>query len=430
MIKVENKTIQEQYYKEVLDNGLTVYLMPKTEFYKTYAVFATKYGSRDTEFVPQGANEFIKTPEGIAHFLEHKLFEMQDGTDASNLFATYGADVNAFTTNSQTAYLFSTTSDVYKCVELLLDFVQTPYFNNSSIKKEQGIIEQELLMYLDQPQNIQYYGILKALYKENSIRNEIGGTVFSIKEIDEDLLYTCYNTFYHPSNMVLTITGNFELYEMLNLIKKNQKSKVFDKAMPIKRKYILEDQCVNEKNSYVDMNVIVPKATLGLKFPYEKLEVKASLKRFASLELLVDLYFDESTEYFEELITKGFINNSFEYSLYYDETYGHLLFNLDTQDPDKFINKIKSIINIIKNKEINNNDFKLLKRLYQARSIKRFNSLEYIANSIVEAHNDGHTIFDYIDILNEITIKDLENVKNFFNEDSISTFIIYPQKNN
>ena len=105
-------------------SGLTVFLMPKNEFYKTYAIFATKYGSRDTEFIPRGGSDYIKTPEGIAHFLEHKLFEQSDGTDASNIFATLGADVNAFTTNSQTAYLFSTTSDVNECVELLLDFVQ------------------------------------------------------------------------------------------------------------------------------------------------------------------------------------------------------------------------------------------------------------------------------------------------------------------
>ena len=425
---IENKVIQEKYYQEVLENGLTVYLMPKNEFYKTYAIFSTKYGSRDTEFIPIGESDYIKTPEGIAHFLEHKLFEQPDGSDASNKFAELGADVNAFTTNSQTAYLFSTTSDVDSCVELLLDFVQSPCFNSAGINKERGIIEQELLMYLDQPQNIQYYGILKALYKENNIRNEIGGTVDSIKKIDEDLLYTCYNTFYHPSNMVLTIIGRFDENKMIDLIKANQSKKTFEKPFEIKRKYVLEDEVVNEKHSYIDMNVGMPKTTVGVKFPYKKLSFKESLKRFVSIEILIDLYFDESTSYYEELITEGYINNSFEYSLYYDETYGHLLLNVDTFDPEKFINKIKSIFDNIKNNPISEIDFNRLKKLYQARAIKRFNSLEYIANSIVESHMDGHNIFDYMDVLNDINIEDVSKMKHLFNEESISTFIIFPKK--
>ena len=423
---IENIKIQEKYYMEVLDNGLTVFLMPKNDFYKTYAIFATKYGSRDTEFIPRGKNEFIKTPEGIAHFLEHKLFEQADGNDASNVFASFGADVNAFTTNSQTAYLFSTTSDVEKSIEFLLDFVQTPHFTSEGINKEQGIIEQELLMYLDQPQNIQYYGLLKALYKENSIRNEIGGTIDSIKEIDEDLLYTCYNTFYHPSNMTLAIIGNFDKDEIIKLIKTNQDNKVFDKAEKITRKYLIDTDEVNEKNSYVDMNVSIPKASIGIKFPYKKLTPIESLKRFTALEILIDLYYGESTEIYEELINEGYINNSFEYSLYYDETYGHLLLSVDTQLPDNFIDKMREIFKLIKSSDINENDFNRIKKLYIARSIKRFNSLEYIANSIVESHMDGHNIFDYIDVLNSINIDDLNNVKDLFDDKFTSTFIIFP----
>ncbi len=426
---IENKKIQEKYYKKVLNNGLTVFLMPKTDFYKTYAIFATKFGSRDTEFIPRGSSEYIKTPEGIAHFLEHKLFEQEDGNDASNLFASYGADVNAFTTNSQTAYLFSTTSDVSSSVELLLDFVQTPHFTKEGIEKEQGIIEQELLMYLDQPQNIQYYGILKALYKENSIRNEIGGTVDSIKEINEDLLYTCYNTFYHPSNMTLAIIGNFDKDEMITLIENNQNKKSFDEPKEIIRKYHIDDDQVNEKNSYVDMNVFIPKATIGIKFPYKKLNPLESLKRFTALEILIDLYYGESTEIYEDLMNNGYINNSFEYSLYYDETYGHLLLSVDSQTPDSFIEKNKEILNLIKKSDINEQDFNRIRKLYIARAIKRFNSLEYVANSIVESHMDGHNIFDYIEILNKISIEDLHNVRDLFDDKYTSTFIIFPSDN-
>lgn len=428
MRTLENSIIQEKYYQVVLDNGLTVYLMPKNEFYKTYAIFSTKFGSRDTQFIPRGQTEFIKTPEGIAHFLEHKLFEQENGMDASTIFAKYGADVNAYTTNSQTSYLFSTTSDVSECVELLLDFVQTPYFTEEGINKERGIIEQELLMYLDQPGNVQYYGILKALYKENNIRNEIGGSVESIKEINEELLYTCYNTFYHPSNMTLVVIGHFDLDEMLELIKNNQNKKQFSKSVPIVRKYIEENDEVNEKNSYTEMNIYIPKVSVGLKFPCPKLDHISHLKRFLAIELLIDLYFDESTSCYEELIIGGYINNSFDYSLFYDETYGHFLLNVDNNEPDKFIDKMKSLINEMACNDINEEDFIRLKKLYQARAIKRFNSLEYIANSLTEAHMDGHTLFDYIEILNTIEIKDLEDVRSLFKEESTSTFTIFPNE--
>ena len=306
----ENKKLQEKYYLEILDNGLKVYLMPKDEFHKTYAVFSTKYGSRDIEFIPSGEKTYLKTPEGIAHFLEHKLFENEDGTDASNIFASLGADVNAFTTNYQTSYLFSTTSDVKDNIELLLNFVQKPYFNKDGIERERGIIEQELLMYLDQPQNIQYYGILKALYKQNNIRNEIGGTIDSIKEINEELLYTCYNTFYHPSNMVLAIVGKFDKDEIIKLIKDNQSKKEFSKPTIIERKYCLEDAMVNQKNSFIDMNVNFPKVSVGLKFPSEKNQPKDFLRKFTALEILIDIYFDESSLYYEEMMNNNIINNS------------------------------------------------------------------------------------------------------------------------
>ena len=185
MIEYKNDKIQEKYYVEVLENGLTVYLYPKKDFYKTYAIFSTKYGSQDIEFTPIDLENSINTPEGIAHFLEHKLFENEDGTDASTLFAKTGADVNAFTTANQTAYLFSATNSINDNIELLLDFVQEPCFKKASIDKERGIIEQELLMYLDQPQSVLYFGLLKSLYKKNNVRNEIGGSVESIKQINE-----------------------------------------------------------------------------------------------------------------------------------------------------------------------------------------------------------------------------------------------------
>ena len=222
MIKFEEKKVNEKFFVEKLDNGLTVIVMPKKGFYKTYAVFSTKYGSQDLEFIPLNEKEYFKSPEGIAHFLEHKLFEKEECTDVANVFASLGADVNAYTTSTNTAYLFSTVDNVYESLETLIDFVQTPYFTDASIEKERGIIEQELLMYLDNPQNILYFATLKGLYKDNTVRNEIGGTVESIKDIDKELLYKCHETFYHPSNMVLVVVGNVNEEEVINFVKENK----------------------------------------------------------------------------------------------------------------------------------------------------------------------------------------------------------------
>ena len=336
MIKHENKILNETYYELTLDNGLKVFLMPKNDYYKTFAVFATKYGSRDTEFIPLGEKEFIKTPEGIAHFLEHKLFENEDGTDVSNLFATFGADANAFTTNDMTSYLFSTTTEFDNNLELLLDFVQSPYFTKQGIDKERGIIEQELLMYLDLPQNVQYFGILKGMYKQNHIRNEIGGTIESISEINEDLLYTCYNTFYHPSNMVLTIVGKFDLDNTIELIKNNQSKKIFETAQPIERKHFIETEEVNQENSFIDMNINSIKVSIGLKVACEELNNYDYMKKAILLDMITDLYFNEASNDYEQLIEEGIINNSFDFGSYFDKTYRHIIINLDTDEPEIF----------------------------------------------------------------------------------------------
>lgn len=428
MKKIVNKTINESYYVETLDNGLKVFLYPKKDFYRTYAIFSTKYGSQDLNFIPIHGTNYIKTPEGIAHFLEHKLFENEDGTDASNLFAKTGADVNAFTTANQTAYLFSATSNIDENVELLMDFVQEPCFKKEGIERERGIIEQELLMYLDQPQSVQYYGVLRGMYKENSVRNEIGGTPESIKKIDEELLYTCYNTFYHPSNMQLAIVGHFDVESMIELVKKNQAKKEFVPSKEIQRKYHLEKNEVFEKNSFVEMDVVTPKVSVGVKLPHEELSPLDNLKLAICLEILTDMYFDEASDNYEDLMKQNIINNSFSYDVYCEQTYGHLLFNLDTDNPDAFINKIKEVIKNIETNEIHETTFETYKRLYQARNIKRFNSLEYIANLMIEFEQNNLSLFDLIDVTNSLTIDDIRNVRKYYNNDATAVFVVYPKK--
>lgn len=428
MKRYYNETIDEEYFVEELANGLKVFLYPKKDFYKNYAIFSTKYGSQDLEFIPIHEKEFLKTPEGIAHFLEHKLFENEDGTDASNLFAKTGADVNAFTTANQTAYLFSGTDSLYENVELLINFVQEPCFKKESIDRERGIIEQELLMYLDQPTSVQYFGALRGMYKKNAVRNEIGGSPESIQEINEDLLYTCYNTFYHPSNMQIAIVGNFDVDKMVAMIQENQAKKQFAAPSLIQRRYYLEDQTVNQKSSFVEMDVNIPKVSVGIKLPHEDCSPLKTLKKNIALEIITDIYFDEASDNYEKLMDEEIINNSFSYDIYCEDTYGHLLFNLDTDQPEVFIEKITEVIQKIKNEKIDDETFYIYKRLYQARNIKRFNSLEYIANLMIEFEQSNMNLFDLVEVTNQLTKEDVEAVRTYFDESAIASFTIYPKK--
>ncbi|HHZ11408.1 MAG TPA: insulinase family protein, partial [Acholeplasmataceae bacterium] len=204
------RLLQERIHFEELENGLAVYVVPKPGFKKTFACFATKYGAMINRFVPYGESEYIDVPLGIAHFLEHKMFEMPDGTDASEIFARMGLDSNASTSHLMTTYLFSGTANIKEGLNLLLDFVQTPYFTEERVLREQGIIAQELKMYLDDPNEALHLGLMQNLFRVYPLRFDVGGTLESIMQITPEHLNKCYRTFYHPSNMALIVVGDID----------------------------------------------------------------------------------------------------------------------------------------------------------------------------------------------------------------------------
>lgn len=204
-----NERLGEQYIRVVHPSGLTILLCPMPDFATTYALFGTNYGSVDNCFKTDPEAEFTKLPDGIAHFLEHKLFESEDG-DAFSLFAETGASANAYTSFDKTCYLFSCTDAFIPSLKALLTFVQAPYFTQQTVEKEQGIIGQEIRMYEDSPGWQVTFQLLEALYHDNPVKVDIAGTVESIAQIDADLLYRCYHTFYNLSNMVLSIAGKFD----------------------------------------------------------------------------------------------------------------------------------------------------------------------------------------------------------------------------
>jgi predicted Zn-dependent peptidase len=226
----------ERLFSKRSKNGLQIYVMPKKDYNKIFAMYSTHYGSIDSEFIVPDTGEHLKVPEGIAHFLEHKMFEMEYG-NVFDKFAELGASSNAFTNYNNTTYLFSATSYFHENLQLLLEYVETPYFTEPSVEKEKGIIAQELRMYEDEPQWQVLFNLLKCLYYKHPVRIDIGGTVESIQKIDVDTLYKCYNTFYHPSNMIFFVIGCIEPEQVFELVEKNEATKGLVPQDDIKRIY-------------------------------------------------------------------------------------------------------------------------------------------------------------------------------------------------
>ncbi len=424
--------IGEVLYHEKLDNGLNVYIVPKEGFSKVYSTFVTKFGAATNKFVPYGEQEFITVPLGVAHFLEHKMFEMEDGTDAINLFENIGAEANAFTDYYQTAYLATSISSHEEVINLLLDYVQSPHFNDENVTREQGIIEQELMMYMDKPSSRLYLGLMKNLYCENAVREDIVGTVKSIKSINKEVLYTCYNTFYHPSNMYLMIVGDVNPEEMIKLVKDNQSKKNFKKPLDIRKQYVIEDNKVYKKTSKIYMDILMPKVSVGLKLPFKKYEKNELMISEMLLRILLENSFGVSSDTYQYLLDSQLVNTGYSYYLQMDELSGFIKIDANTNKVNEFIEYItKKLINLGTHK-ISEEDFQRMKKAMIGSFIKSYNNLEFIANGYIDFLFKSGDLFEFFDLFEQVTVSDIEKFKDWFVERAISNFIIYPNsfKNN
>ena len=422
------QTLQETLYFEEMDNGLKVYLLPKKGFSKTYGLFSTCFGSIDTTFVPIGENEMLKVPDGIAHFLEHKMFEMEDG-DASDGFARLGASTNAFTSSSRTAYLFSTTTHEDECIELLLDFVQDIYLTEENVEKEKGIINQEIGMYDDDPDWRCYFGSIQNLYQNHPVKIDIAGTVDTVREIDKETLEKCYHTFYHPSNMMLFVVGNIDPQKTMTLIRENQAKKHFEKENQIQRENVDEPQGVDQDELILNMDVVMPKLIVSMKINDILTEPSQKLKRELSMNLLLDLLFAKSSKLYEDWMRQGFINDSFSANFTQERNYSFLQIGGDTQEPEKLRDKIYELIESIDSFEIDEADFQRVQKKNIGILIGVFNSPESIANMFSRYYFEGIMIFDLIDCLASLSLDDINQLKSLFDKKYLSTCMIKPKEN-
>lgn len=427
MNKTEYDQINETLYHEVLPNGLTVYLLPKNDYHKTYGLFSTNYGSIDNEFIPYGSDKKIKVPDGIAHFLEHKLFEKEDG-DVFQLFGQQGASANAFTSFTKTSYLFSTTDQVEKNLTTLLDFVQAPYFTEETVNKEKGIIGQEIQMYEDDPNWRMFFGILNNLYPEHPLHIDIAGTVESIEAITADDLYTCYRTFYQPSNMVLFVVGKLEPEKLMELIRTNQNAKDFPPAQKIERYFPDNNGDIIAKSS-MRSAITRDKFVLGIKgLDVLPAEGKELLRYKTALNLLFQLLLGNTSQNYLKMYNDGLIDDSFGFEFSLDREFHFADFSGDTDQPEKAAEKVKEILlHFEEDQELSEENLTLLKKKMLGQYFQTLNSLEYIANQFTQSLFGDQTLFDLPEIIESIQLADVLKVgRSFIKEEAFSEFYMQP----
>jgi predicted Zn-dependent peptidase len=420
---VENNKIDEKYYYFKHESGLDIYVVPKNHT-TAFALFGTKYGSIDSIFKIDGEKDFTVVPDGIAHFLEHKLFDNEDGIHADQRFAETGAYSNAYTSFDKTCYLFSCADNFDESLEILLDFVTHPYFTEESVKKEQGIIGQEIRMYDDNPGWQVYFQMLSNMYEKHSVKLDIAGTIESISNITADILYSCYKTFYNLNNMALCVAGD---------VKPEQVKKVADKVLKtaelvnIERFKYDESQGVSKNVTKMKLKVSKPLFNIGLKDDETGFFGKELAKKSAEIDILCDILFSKSSDFYTRLYSQGKINNKFGVGSEIESEYGHVIFGGESDNPIEVMDEIiKEFENKIQT-GLDREEFERCKKVSYAHSITLFDSTENIANAFISCLFKGIDVLDLPEIIGSITFEDVENrLKQIFKKENFIISIINP----
>ncbi|PTE37260.1 EF-P 5-aminopentanol modification-associated protein YfmH [Staphylococcus equorum] len=406
------KQIDEKVYEAELNNGLKLFIIPKKGFQKTFVTYTTQFGSLDNKFKPHGSDTYVTVPDGVAHFLEHKLFENEE-EDLFTAFAEDNAQVNAFTSFDRTSYLFSATDNVDRNIKRLLTMVETPYFTKETVDKEKGIIEEEIKMYQEQPGYKLMFNTLKAMYETHPIRVDIAGSVESIYEITKDDLYLCYETFYHPSNMVLFVVGDVDAEHIYEVIAEHENKRDKVNQPQIVRDALNEKSEVNEFNVTESMKLQSPRLMLGFKNETLKNEPnEAYVKRDLEMTLFYEKVFGEETDFYQTLLNQDLIDETFGYQFVLEPTYSFSVITSATQYPDKLKALLLEELENTQGKLSDAEAFNLLKKQFIGEFISGLNSPEYIANQYTKLYFEGVSLFDLLDIVESITLDSVNETAN------------------
>lgn len=420
----KSERLGDRYTRIQHASGLTVFIYPKADMRATYAVFGTRYGSIDKAFKRSDESSAEATPAGIAHFLEHKLFESEDG-DAFSRFAEIGASANAYTSFETTRYLFSATERAETALEILLDFVQSPYFTAQTVEKEQGIIGQEIKMYDDDPQWRVLFNLLRALYHKHPIKEDIAGTVESIAEITPDYLYRCYNTFYNLNNMALCVSGSCTKEEVLAVCDRMLKS-----SAPVTVERVFEEEPASISEAFVEerLSVAVPLFQFGVKEDVQ--DAERTEKDLAVTEVLLDIMASDSSPMFRRLLDASLINEaSFSYEYFEGTGYAALMFGGESADPQAVAEEIKREMQRMCEEGVTEEEVSRSAKSLYGSNIAGLNSPEVIANAVMSMAFSGRELFRYIECFSEITAEDVNaRIKALFAEDRAALSVIRPHE--
>jgi len=396
--QITSPRLGESFTKIEHPSGLTLLLCPMAGFSSAYALFATKYGSVDTSFKTGEDEEFVTVPEGIAHFLEHKLFESEDG-DAFGKYAKTGASANAYTSFDRTAYLFSCSDNFAASLEVLLDFVTHPYFTPQTVEKEQGIIGQEIQMYDDSADWRVYFNLLGALYHNNPVRIDIAGTIDSIAKIDADLLHRCYKTFYNLHNMVLAVAGNFGIDTVLEAA-----DRILPRAerIEIERMPADEPESIREKRVEKHLPVALPLFQIGFKGRAGATEPETMHGQVLD-EILLDIIAGESTPLYRRLYDEGLINQTFGGEAMSSRDYAMTVFSGESRDPDKVLDAITQEVDRLRREGIEREVFSRCKKAIYGRYVGAFGRVDAMASMLMNAHFAEVNPYDLLDLVAAVT---------------------------
>jgi predicted Zn-dependent peptidase len=417
MEKLDYPKLQETVWHEKLDNGLEVFLLPKPGFTKTYATFTTRYGSIDNRFRPPGRDE-LKVPDGIAHFLEHKMFEEPEG-DIFSRFAVQGASANAYTSFDRTVYLFSATRQIEENLTTLLNFVQNPYFTDENVEKEKGIIIQEIDMYRDNPDWRVYFGLIEALYRKHPVHIDIAGTADSVRSITKEMLYDCYHTFYHPSNMTLFVVGGIDPEATMEQVKKNQSAKSFPAGGEIGRLFEEEPPQVREEVRQIELAVSLPKCLFGFKEEPGPVRGEEAIRRELASKLMLEALLGASSPLYQHMYDDNLISDNFGHEYNTGPGFAFSVIGGELKS------RVCGALYEAAERGIDAKVFERTRRKRIGTFLRMMNSPESIAGEYTRYRHKGGDLFRVLELIESLTLEEVNaRLREHVSEDRLAVSIV------
>ena len=396
--------IGEKLYSTVLENGLRLNVVPKAGFSTCYAVFATNYGGAHRRFQLEG--ETIDTPAGVAHFLEHKMFDLPNGDNALNILSANGADPNAFTSSGVTCYYFQCTEGFEENLRMLLHFVSTPYFTAETVEKEQGIIAQEIMMGEDSPDSAVYYNLMEMLYAHHPVRDKVAGTVESISQITHETLYACHKAFYAPSNMALCVEGDVDPAE----IERIAREVLGTERAPVPEADFGEAESLLPVESLrrESMEVAAPLFLIGAKLRAEQ-SGEAAMRQRLLARLALRILCGASSDFYSRLYAQGVLNRNFDYDIDFSAGTGTIIIGGESPEPEQVLRELSLEVEKVRTQGLPEAAFQQAKRATLGSTLRALEDFENVCVSLAIGLFDGYCAFDSMPVLQSISRKECED---------------------